>query len=81
MDHNLWSSNEGVMANWFGKKIADFEEYRKTTGLDAHSLFVDPKFVDAANGDYRLAPDSPARRIRPDGGPIGAEALWNAGQR
>jgi len=81
MDHNLWFSNEGVMVNWFGKKIADFEEYRKTTELDAHSLFVDPKFVDAANGDYRLAPDSPARRIRPDGGPIGAEALWNAGER
>jgi len=76
VDHNLWFSQEGVMVNWFGKKIASFEDYCKTTGLDAHSRFADPKFVDAANGDYRLAPDSPARKIRPDGGPVGADVLW-----
>jgi hypothetical protein len=79
MDCNLWSIQGGVMVNWFGRKIAGFEEYRETTGLDAHSRFADPKFVDAANGDYRPAPDSPARKIRPDGGPIGAAWLWNAG--
>ena len=66
------------MVNWFGKKIAGFDEYRKTTGLDANSEFADPEFVDAANGDYRLAPDSPARKIRSDGGPVGATWLWNA---
>ena len=77
MDYNLWSSPDGVMVNWFGKKIGPFEEYRKTTGLDAHSRFADPKFVDAAAGDYRPAPDSPAREIRPDGGPVGATWLWN----
>ncbi|MHC4401249.1 MAG: hypothetical protein ACYTG0_16370 [Planctomycetota bacterium] len=43
------------------------------TGLDAHSVFADPRFVDAANGDYRPAPDGPAHTIRPDGGPIGAD--------
>ncbi len=73
MDYNLWFSAEGVMANWFGKQIVGFEDYRQTTGLDAHSLFADPRFVDAANGDYRLAPDSPAHKIRPDGGQVGAE--------
>ena len=41
------------------------------------SRFADPKFVDPDNGDYRLAPDSPARRIRTDDDPIGAESLWN----
>jgi hypothetical protein len=71
MDYNLWYGTRGVMANWFGRKIESFEEYRRTTGLDANSLFADPKFVDPANGDYRLAPDSPARQIRPDGGPMG----------
>ena len=76
MDHNLWFSREGVMAYWFREKITSFEDYCKTTGLDAHSLFAAPKFVDAARGDYRLAPDSPARRIRPDGGPVGSETLW-----
>jgi len=78
MDHNLWFTEEGVMVNWFGKKIESFEGYRETTGLDAHSLFADPEFLDAAGGDYRLAPDSPARTIRPDGGPVGAESLFSA---
>ena len=78
MDHNLWFTGEGVMVNWFGKKIDSFEEYRETTGLDAHSRFADPKFVDAAAGDYHLAPNSPAHTIRPDGGPVGAEFLFSA---
>jgi hypothetical protein len=81
MDHNLWFSQAGVMANWFGEKIGSFEDYRKRTGLDEHSRFADPKFIDAAGGDYRLAPDSPARDIRPEGGPVGAEALYRVGDR
>ena len=33
---------------------------QKRSGVDAHSLAVDPMFVDPANGDFRLKPDSPA---------------------
>ena len=62
MDFNLWFSTTGVMAYWFRQKIAGFEEYRQTTGLDAHSQFADPEFVDAAQGDYRLGPTSPGAR-------------------
>jgi hypothetical protein len=76
MDFNLWFSQTGVMAYWFRQKIAGFDEYRQTTGLDAHSQFADPAFVDAPHDDYRPAPDSPARKLRPDGGPVGAETLW-----
>lgn len=77
MDYNLWFSETGVTAYWFRQKIGPFDEYRRTTGLDAHSRFAAPAFVDAARGDYRLRPDSPARKLRPDGGPVGAEMLWN----
>jgi len=80
MDYNLWFSRSGVMAYWFRDKIAGFDEYRQTTGLDAHSQFADPEFVDTAQGDYRLGPASPARSLRPDGGPVGAEMLWNGTQ-
>jgi hypothetical protein len=77
MDANLWYSRTGVMAYWFRQKIAGFDEYRRTTGLDGQSRFADPRFVDEGRGDYRLAPDSPARKLRTDGGAVGAEPLFH----
>jgi hypothetical protein len=35
------------------------------------ALEADPKFLDATNGDYRLAEDSPARGAASDGGDLG----------
>ena len=58
-DHNLWYSDQGVMAYWFREKIGGFTDFQQKTTLDEHSLFAKPNFVDAAGGDYRLTADSP----------------------
>lgn len=76
MDYNLWYTGTGVSCYWFREKIGPFDEYRQKTKLDAHSRFADPQFVDPAHGDYRPGPNSPARKLRADGGPVGAEMLW-----
>ena len=60
MDYNLY---------WHGGKPVVFpgnltlEEWQKQRGQDLHSVIADPKFVDPANEDYRLQPDSPAFKL------------------
>lgn len=77
MDHNLWFSEQGVMTYFFRDKIERFQDYQEISGLDQHSVFADPEFLDSAGGNYRTALTGPVRGIRPDGGPVGAQSLWN----
>ena len=72
-DHNLWYSDQGVMAYWFREKIGSFEDFQQKTGLDNHSLFAKPSFVDAAGGDYRLTADSPGPNLGSDRRPVGMD--------
>jgi hypothetical protein len=37
----------------------DFAGWKTATGMDGHSIFGDPLFVDPANGDFRLQAGSP----------------------
>ena len=71
-DHNLWYSDQGVMAYWFRDKIGGFADFQEKTGLDRSSVFAKPKFVDEASGDYRLVPESPGTALGPNGTPVGA---------
>ncbi len=43
-----WREKEGIEDIWY------------TPRMDAHSQIADPRFMDAANRDFRLEPDSPA---------------------
>ena len=58
IDHNLY---------WYDGKAFDFAEFTQKEwndmGNDQHSIIADPLFVDAANGDFHLRDDSPAKKI------------------
>lgn len=60
-DNNLyWLAAANVATTT--AKILGGKTYGEWTacGFDTHSVVADPKFVDPAQDDYRLAPDSPA---------------------
>ncbi len=58
LDHNLyWNDGKPVL---FEKK--SLEEWQKL-GHDQNSLIADPLFVDAAQFNFALKPDSPAAKI------------------
>ncbi len=63
VDYNLYfapGGSSGANWTWKDKEYTGFATYKSETGNDAHSLFVDPKFVNATNGDFHLQPSSPA---------------------
>jgi hypothetical protein len=68
MDYNLFFSDIGqFFATWIMRapiapKRYTWEEWR-ALGYDQHSIFADPLFVDAAKGDYRVKPESPALKL------------------
>ena len=75
MDHNCWYQAQGPLVLFLKTAWlpAQWAEYRRQTGLDAHSVVADPQFVAVAERDFRLAPGSPARRLSTEGGPVGAQ--------
>ena len=63
-DYNLYF-NPGLAlgdVKW-GTQECSWQEWQTTYGQDAHSVWADPLFVDAAKHDYRLRPESPALKL------------------
>ena len=56
-DHNIYFC---VADHELGVQMLKKQQQDK---VDVHSLAVDPLFVDAANGDFRLKPESPALNL------------------
>ena len=78
-DNNLvWNEGTVPTIRWSeGKTLRRYkwEDYVRELGMDAHSLFAEPQFVDPARRDYRLKPGSPGWTLASDGGPVGARNM------
>jgi hypothetical protein len=63
IDHNLYYASGGGEHGtwqWKGTTYRSFAEYVRATGNDRNSVFADPRFADAAEGNFQLEPGSPA---------------------
>jgi hypothetical protein len=60
-DNNVWFGPKKGGVFVLDDKSVDFSTWRSRSGQDAGSMFVDPRFVDPANDDFRLRDDSPIR--------------------
>lgn len=74
MDRNCWFQRGDVPMLLLKTPFApaQFADFQRQTKLDAHSIVADPKFVNADKLDFRLAADSPARKLTADGGSAGS---------
>jgi hypothetical protein len=63
MDHNLYyapGGGDGGTWQWKGTTYRSFTDYVRSTGNDRNSVFADPRFADAAAGNFQLEAGSPA---------------------
>lgn len=55
MDYNLWHRE--------GEGVSPAIRFQQQSGRDEHSLIGDARFIDPANGDYRVEESSPALKL------------------
>jgi len=61
-DYNVFFCADGKLIIRGISGIENFDDWQKK-GFDVHSVVADPMFVDPANDDYSLKPDSPAFKL------------------
>jgi hypothetical protein len=74
MDRNCWFQRGDVLMLFLKTSFspAQFADFQRQSKLDAHSIVANPKFINPAKLDFRLAPGSPARKLATGGGPAGS---------
>lgn len=74
LDANCWYQRDGAFLLWRQTSVGadEFFNHQRERGFSAHALVGDPQFVDPGARDYRLKPNSSARRLADDGVPVGA---------
>ncbi|GHT63478.1 hypothetical protein AGMMS50239_19540 [Bacteroidia bacterium] len=74
--NNLWYQPPGENFLFFEDgdkyKTEQFNTYLSEFGIETNSIMAEPEFVNPANRDYRLAPNSPGLNAAADGGMVGA---------
>jgi hypothetical protein len=67
VDDNVFFSDAGEFRAEYGTRAGRPNTYSlkdwQALGYDQHSVYADPLFVDAAQGDYQVRPDSPALKL------------------
>ncbi len=67
IDHNCFFSDTGEFITFVLPRGGQERKYSlvewRELGFDRNSVFADPMFVDPANNDYRVQPDSPTLRL------------------
>jgi hypothetical protein len=74
MERNCWYQPNGPVLSWAEQSFGpvEFMAFMRAHGFDRGSRLADPRFLDPARHNYRLAPDSPARAMDYQGKPAGA---------
>ncbi len=74
MERNCWYQPQGSVFLWGEQAIGagEFAAFLQSHRFEQDSVFADPKFVEASQRNYRLAPNSPARALAGPGKSAGA---------